>query len=103
MLGFSAFRRKPRQFNYTPRYWDPEKEEREKRLNPEKEANRPYVPGSHIRDSRLNRLYGRDKNKKSGSSPFVLRAAIALLLLAFFGWVIFKSPVVDLFVMGFSK
>jgi len=103
MLGFSAFRRKPRQFNYTPRYWDPEKEEREKRLAPEKENGKPYVPGSHIRDSRLNRLYGRDKNKKSDLSPFLLRAVIALLLLTFFGWVIFKLPIVDLFVIGFSK
>ena len=103
MLGFSAFGRKPRQFNYIPRYWDPEKEEREKRLDPEKDDGKPYVPGSHIRDSRLNRLYGRDKRKKSGSSPFAMRAVIALLLLLFFGWVIFKSPVVDLFVTGLTK
>lgn len=101
MLGFSPFGRKPRQFNYIPRYWDPEKEEREKRLEPDKE--KPYVPGAHIRDSRLNRLYGREAKKRGGSSPFVTRALIALLLLAFFGWVIFKSPVVDMFVIGFSK
>ncbi len=103
MLGFSPFGRKPRQFNYIPRYWDPENEEREKRLNPEKEEQKPYVPGAHIRDSRLNRLYGRDKKKKSGSSPFLMRALIALLLLVFFGWVIFKSPVVEMFVMGLTK
>ena len=87
MLGFSPFGRKPRQFNYIPRYWDPENEEREKRLNPEKEEQKPYVPGAHI----------------SGSSPFLMRALIALLLLVFFGWVIFKSPVVEMFVMGLTK
>ncbi|MDE6483006.1 MAG: hypothetical protein K2L01_04525 [Rikenellaceae bacterium] len=103
MLGFSPFGRKPRQFNYIPRYWDPEKEERENRLDSEKGEQKPYVPGSHIRDSRLNRLCGRGEKKKKGSSPLMTRALIALLLLALLGWIIFKSPVVDLFVIGLTK
>ncbi|MDE6183711.1 MAG: hypothetical protein K2F53_04740 [Rikenellaceae bacterium] len=101
MLGFSSFRRKPRQFSYIPRYWDQEKEEREHRLHPEAEGQKPYVPGALIKDSRARRLYG-VKKKGSGSSPVLMRTVIVLMLLGLVGWIIFKTPVVDLFVMGLT-
>lgn len=101
MFGLSAFRRKPRQYSYTPRYWDPEKEEMERRLHPEKESEKPYVPGSYIRDSRMRRLYDRDtKKKNTNHSPAIIRTLIVMVLLGFLAWVIFKSPVIDMFVLG---
>ena len=35
LFTFFGNRNKPRPFNYQPIYWDPEKEEREKREKPE--------------------------------------------------------------------
>lgn len=102
MLGFSAFKRKPRQFNYIPRYWNQEQEERERRLHPDEETQKPYVPGALIKDSRTRRLYGAGKKKGTGSSPVLIRTVIVLMLLGLVGWIIFRTPMVDLFVMGLT-
>ena len=49
MLGFTPFKRHPNKFNYTPRYYDPEKEAREQRraeLRGERAGDGEYEPGS---------------------------------------------------------
>lgn len=55
MLGFgNVFNRKPRQFNYKPLYYDPEKEARNQRrrelgLDVKDDENQPRQPGDVIR------------------------------------------------------
>lgn len=61
MLKFTAFStKKPRQFEYKPRFYDPEKEAREKRkrelLGPEAiDIEGEYEPGQYIKRQRLYR------------------------------------------------
>ncbi len=88
--------RKPRPFNYTPRYYDPEKEAREERKKivlgekyktpGEKENNEEYVPGSFIRqqvsarrNNTENEIFKRRKRKRK--SMTMLAAILALLVL----------------------
>lgn len=85
MLGFSAFKRKPRQFTYTPRYYDPQKEEREarQRLNGIIEnEDEKYVPGSYIRSQRARRMLGIKQQTKTEKNKIVfIRFIIAIVLL----------------------
>ena len=89
--------RKPRPFNYTPRYYDPDKEAREERKKivlgekykapgerdePEKE----YVPGSYLREhvhNRRNNMQGEifKRRKRKRQSMTVLAAVLAVLVL----------------------
>ncbi len=89
--------RKPRPFNYTPRYYDPAKEAREERKKivlGEKyrapggeENNEEYVPGDFIRqqvgarrsNSAQNETFRRRKRKRR--SMTMLAAILALLVL----------------------
>ncbi|GHU99646.1 hypothetical protein FACS1894159_04020 [Bacteroidia bacterium] len=53
MLGVDAFRRKPRRFEYTPRYWDPRAEARELRRhtlpNEAKQTGQTGCPDAAVR------------------------------------------------------
>lgn len=57
MFGFGeVFNRKPRQFKYTPRYYDPEKEARDKRraeLGLDVQSDKPMQPGDRLRERRM--------------------------------------------------
>lgn len=87
-FGFGGFNRKPRQFTYTPRSYDPEKEAREQRrreLLGEEAAdtnNEKYIPGTYIRNQRLGRTTSvrgkRDERRKTST----MRVVIALILMA---------------------
>lgn len=54
MSGFTPFKKHANKFNYLPRYYDPEKEERDRRraeLRGERaeDAGKEYKPGQYIR------------------------------------------------------
>lgn len=90
MLGFSPFKKRPNQFNYTPRYYDPEKEAREERraeLRGERseDANREYRPGMYIRRQSEARASRRERHTDSGRKriwSMALGAAAVLLFIA---------------------
>ena len=81
MLGFKGFGRKPRQFEYKPRYWDPEAEEREARrrmLLGEEYAEGEYKPGMYIRERRLLRMQERERERAQRSKRTAIRTVIFL-------------------------
>lgn len=93
MFGFKGvFARKPRQFEYRPRYYDPEKEAREKRRNeilgPRDEDMRDekgeYVPGKYIKNNMMVRRGIGLQRKQSRTGP--LRLVIVLALLGLAAW-----------------
>ncbi|MDR2935987.1 MAG: hypothetical protein LBU80_01405 [Rikenellaceae bacterium] len=82
MFKFSFFHTpKPRQFNYRPRYYDPEAEEREQRKKellgedyadayktPEERAQsqREYHPGQYVNEVRIRRGVIADRRRQAG-------------------------------------
>lgn len=89
MLGLGAFRRKPREFEYKPRFYDPEKEARDERrrelFGDQSESpqgdGKEYKPGQYIRKSMYARRGIGVKHKSGMSSVKVRRAIFALLIL----------------------
>jgi hypothetical protein len=77
-----------RKFNYRPRFYDPEKEERRRKFGDHsKEAEgKPYVPGQHIKGSLRDGNYSRTeeigKNQKVVGiiTTFLLFAVIFLIV-----------------------
>ena len=81
---------KPRQFSYKPRFYDPEKEAREKRreelLGVRPAEGEEYVPGELLRRRRMQRMMEDStaaRRKKQKGSGFLLVAFIVLLIVAF--------------------
>lgn len=102
MFGFrGVFNRKPRQFEYRPRYYDPEQERREQRKkellgadyreryksDEERQAN--YVPGKYVRESMIVRR-GIGSSAKIGSAAR-MRLVIVLILLGLAVWWLFGT------------
>lgn len=98
MIKFTAFAtRKPREFTYIPRHYDPEKERREERrrellgnrVEPIEEGE--YQPGQYIRTRvAVRRGMDRSLNKRHNPSR-PLRIIIFLLLLGVaVWWLLFK-------------
>ena len=92
MAGFIGFGRKPRQFEYKPRYWDPEAEEREtrRRMNlGDDYAEGEYRPGMYIRERRLLRMQEQERERaqrqkrNSIRTVLFLAGAVAVLYLMF--------------------
>ncbi len=71
MLKFTAFRtQKPRQFNYIPRFYDPEKEAREERRKQvlgisDVDEGGEYTPGKYIRSNMRAKVQGQKKAKNN--------------------------------------
>lgn len=71
---------KPRQFDYRPRYFDPEKEAREKRreelLGARPSGGEDYVPGDILRRRRMQRMMESDnsvrRRKKRAGMLFLI-------------------------------
>ena len=61
---------KPRQFDYRPRYYDPEKEAREKRreelLGARPATEGEYVPGDMLRRRRMQRMMESEAGRRRG-------------------------------------
>ncbi|MBP3355984.1 MAG: hypothetical protein J6K95_02305 [Rikenellaceae bacterium] len=90
MLGFTPFKKRPNQFEYKPRYYDPEKEAREQRRRelcgeePSGEEGAEYVPGSFIRGRMSGRLTGRvrrEESRRRARSMMMSIVALGLLLI----------------------
>ena len=86
---------KPRQFDYRPRYYDPEKEAREKRreelLGARPATEGEYVPGDMLRRRRIQRMMeseaGRRRGRRRTGSVLFLLVILAALVVAVV-WVI---------------
>ena len=85
---------KPRQFDYKPRYYDPEKEAREQRrreLLGERDitTDDDYVPGDLLRHRKMQRMIAADNSsaKRKKSSSFILLIAVLVLLVLAVAWV----------------
>ena len=88
---FSPHKRHAHKFNYTPRYYDPAKEERERRraeLRGERLDDKgEYTPGKYIRSQREAREMRRSEQKQSGGLRMKSWAKMAaVLLLIVFVW-----------------
>lgn len=88
---FSPHKRHANKFNYTPRYYDPAKEERERRraeLRGERLDDKgEYTPGKYIRSQREAREMRRSEQKQSGGLRMKSWAKMAaVLLLIVFVW-----------------
>ena len=88
---FSPHKRHANKFNYTPRYYDPAKEERERHraeLRGERLDDKgEYTPGKYIRSQREAREMRRSEQKQSGGLRMKSWAKIAaVLLLIVFVW-----------------
>ncbi len=87
MLGFAPFKKHANRFNYTPRYYDPQKEAREQRraeLSGRRleDADREYVPGQYIRTQREARAARRAQDARDGQlRMWKMVVGIALVLL----------------------
>lgn len=85
---FSPPKRRPNQFNYIPRYFDPEKERREARRRElrgeSSNDDSPYTPGKYIRTVREARAERKAQQKQSNGTPraiLVFGIAIAVIVI----------------------
>ncbi|MBQ2429587.1 MAG: hypothetical protein II274_01925 [Alistipes sp.] len=95
---FSPHKRHANKFNYTPRYYDPAKEEREQRrleLRGERRSDETksgeYEPGQYIRakrEARENRLAQEKKQKNSDKRMNMWVTGLGLILLVIFIYVL---------------
>ncbi|WP_297605665.1 hypothetical protein [uncultured Alistipes sp.] len=87
MLGFTPFKKHANRFQYTPRYYDPQKEAREQRraeLSGRRleDADKEYVPGQYIRTQREVRAARRAREAREGQMRmWKMVVGIALVLL----------------------
>ena len=78
-----------RKFNYKPRFYDPEKEERRRKFGDHSAEKTPYTPGKHIKGSFRDGNYSRTeevgKNQKAiGAVTMVLLFAVVYLIYKYF-------------------
>ena len=90
-FNFSFFgKQEVRGFNYRPRFYDPEAEERRKKYGDfTKPKEEKYVPGNHVkgsfRDGNYQRKMEVSRNQKTiGMVTMVLLAAVVYLLFKYF-------------------
>ncbi len=88
-FGYTA---KPRKFEYKPRYYDPEKEAKEKRrdelLGPKAgPSGREYVPGEIIR-SRMGARHDALRQRRSGKGKTVVLIIAVMALIAAAAWIL---------------
>lgn len=85
---FTPYKRHANKFNYTPRYYDPDKEERERRrqeLHGERlDDSGEYTPGKYIqakRDARLSRAAEQTSSNGNRMRMWALGVGVMLLFL----------------------
>ena len=85
---FTPYKRHANKFNYTPRYYDPDKEERERRrqeLRGERlDDSGEYTPGKYIqakRDARLSRAAEQTNSNGNRMRMWALGVGVMLLFL----------------------
>lgn len=85
MSIFRPPKTKPRQFNYVPRYFDPVKEERERRRRElhgtsTESDNEEYTPGRYIRTQREARDAAREERADAGTRKVMRLGVIAVVV-----------------------
>ena len=85
MSIFRPHKTKPRQFNYTPRYYDPRKEAMEQRRRElygtsSDMDNMPYTPGDYLRTQSDARRESRDEQAKSASNRLIKNAILIVVV-----------------------
>ncbi len=95
ITGFK--RRKPRQFQHIPIYYDPEQEQRDSRnAKYDKEA---YVPGSLVRGMRRERYQSNDVNAKRIAAEqrnrVIIRSLLILILLIAASFIIMNGTGIE--------
>ena len=79
-----------KQFEYTPRYWDPEKEEREERIRQIKREMGVEIPGNSNRTTiRRGSFRQRQKQKVKASRASNIRLMVILAALFLIAYLIF--------------
>lgn len=86
MSGFTPFKKHANKFNYLPRYYDPEKEERDRRraeLRGERaeDAGKEYKPGQYIRTQSQARAARRREEMSRGSGRMWMMVVLVVLVL----------------------
>ena len=91
LFNFSFFgTQEDRRFNYKPRFYDPETEERRKKYGDfTKPKDETYVPGKHIKGSLRDENYKRTREintnqKKLGVVTMLLLFAVVYLVYKYF-------------------
>lgn len=86
MGWFTPYKRKANEFKYAPRYFDPEKERRDRRRRElcgesSADSGKEYEVGQYIRTQREARAARRaQQSERHSTSPVVIIAGVALLL-----------------------
>lgn len=98
-------RNTPIKFNYLPRYYDPEKEERDRRraeLRGERaeDAGKEYKPGQYIRTQSQARAARRREEMSRGSGRMWMMVVLVVLVLLF---LVFGYPRVVAFISDMQK
>ncbi len=92
MLGFGGiYGRKPRQFQYNPRYYDPEKEARNKRrieLGLEPVSDDEKKPGDMLRYRRSISQERFEETRRARKSKSTRLTIVVLVLLAVLMWML---------------
>ena len=82
MSFFRPHKRNPRRFNYIPRYYDPVKEERDRRRRElhgtSAQDDEPYTPGKYIRTQREARDASRGENNAMAGMVRLLLIAVVV-------------------------
>ncbi len=87
MLKFKMFHLpKPKKFNYTPRYFDPEKERREERRKELARERGEFIPGAGISGAFRQRLKTRRSSDKTSNFRLILIIFVLLLLTYWLLW-----------------
>ncbi len=91
MAGFTPFKRHANKFKYTPRYYDPVKEELEQRRmelrgvrrdDLTKESEQSYTPGEYIRNKRIAREQRRRESMQGDRRRvWIMVAVVAMVFL----------------------
>ena len=80
-FSFNFFgKQEVRKFNYRPRFYDPDKEERRRKFgdHSKEAADKPYVPGKHLKGSLRDGNYSR-KEEVGKNQKFVGMITTVLL------------------------
>lgn len=94
MLGFTPFKKHANEFEYTPRYYDPDRERRERRRaelrgETSETAEGEYTPGQYLRTAHSYRAARRDADSRRAAAGrrrlwmMMGGAVVVLLFIAF--------------------
>ena len=105
MSFFSPYKRNANKFNYRPRYYDPDREQREQRraeLRGERsDDDGEYTPGKYIRTQRAAREARRAESGGGTSRMRMWMLGVGVLLLALFLYILYPR-IVAMFDMAYD-